>query len=439
VRRTGNTEEVNYIDGESGLSATTMEAPRERSRNYGWVVMGAFMAIDSAFTGIMFSLGLMLPLMTTDLDMSLQQSGWLGSANWMAIAILCIPLASWLARYNPRKVITLAALCSVPFVFIQGWAPNYWVLLISRIAFVAIGLARFPARPLLIQQWFPLEKIARVNSVLTIGMGAVGGSAVFFMGDLIGALNGWRNTFYLFGGIQVVILFVWMILARQGPAPVSATAPEVISAGRERPPIMAIFKYKTLWLLGIAVTGPFLCWGAMFTLWPQYVVTEKILSVSSASYALGLCLYGVMVGSLLCSFISERLGRRKLLLWGPGLLLPVATFGTLFSESFLMIAVFWALWGLLVIYFPIALTIPYEIPGIKPQEVAVATAFVMSVYMGGAALGPIMAGYIADASGSLRFALGVTCVFPFLLFIAGLLIPETGPRARTKAGRSTSA
>ena len=114
--------------------------------------------------------------------------------------------------------------------------------------------------------------------------------------------------------------------------------------------------------------------------------------------------------------------------------MPIATFGALFSDSFLMIAVFWAMWGLLVLYFPIALTVPYEIPGIKPQEVAVATAFVMTVYMGGAALGPIMAGHIADASGSLMFALGVACAFPFLLFIAGLLIPETGARARARVG-----
>jgi len=32
------------------------------------------------------------------------------------------------------------------------------------------------------------------------------------------------------------------------------------------------------------------------------------------------------------------------------------------------------------------------------------------------------------------FALVKTCAFPFLLVIAGLLIPETGPGARDKAG-----
>lgn len=406
-----------------------MEPPRGRSWNYGWVVIGAFLAIDSLVFGITFALGIMIPPMSGDLGMSLRQSGWLGSANWMVPAILSIPLASWLARYNPKKLVTLVAIFQVPLLFAQGWAPNYWILLVSRIAFMAIGLARFPARPLLIQQWFPLEKITMVNSVLTVGMGAAGATAVFFMGDIMDALNGWRNVFYLFGSIQAVILFVWVFLGRENPT----TAPEVKRAARESFPIKAMLKYKALWLLGIGVTGDMLCFGAMETLWPQYAVSEGIVSIERASYSLGLSYYGFMVGSLLGGVISQKIGRRKPLIWAPGIFLPFLTLGILFSHSYLMIALLWTLWGISETYFPIIMTIPYELPGIKPHEVAVAGAFVMAVFTAGAALGPIMAGHVADAFGSLKLALGITCAFPFLLVIAGLLIPETGPKGRAKA------
>jgi len=57
----------------------------------------------------------------------------------------------------------------------------------------------------------------------------------------------------------------------------------------------------------------------------------------------------------------------------------------------------------------------------------------MTMFTAGAALGPIMAGYLADAF-SLKLALGVSCLFVVLLFISGLLIPETGPRARADKG-----
>lgn len=410
------------------MNANNMKPPGGRSWNYGWVVIGAFMAIDSLVFGITFSLGIMIPVMSDDLGMSLRQSGWLGSANWMVPAILSIPLASWLARYNPKKLVTLVAIFQVPLLFAQGWAPNYWLLLLSRVAFMSIGLARLPARPLLIQQWFPLEKVTMVNTVLTIGMGAAGATTIFFMGDIMDALNGWRNAFYIFGSIQAVILFIWVFLGRENPA----TAPEVRKTAREPFPIKAILKYKTLWLLGIGVTGDMLCFGAMETLWPQYAVSKGIVSIERASYALGLSYYGFMVGSLLGGVISQKIGRRKPLIWAPGIFLPFLTLGILFSDSFVMIAILWTLWGVSETYFPIIMTIPYELPGIKPKEVAVAGAFVLAVFTAGAALGPIMAGHVADAFGSLKLALGITCVFPFLLVIAGLLIRETGPRGRAK-------
>jgi len=408
-----------------------MEPPRGRSWNYGWVVIGAFLALDSLVWGVTFSLGIMIPVMSGDLGMSLRQSGWLGSINWMVPAILAIPAASWLGRYSPKKLITIAAVFEVPLLFAQGWAPDYWVLMLSRVAFMAIGLARFPARPLLIQQWFPLEKVTMVNSVVTVGMGAAGAITVFFMGDIMDALNGWRNAFYLFGSIQAVILFVWVFLGRENPVTASEMRRDETSTLSSIKPFL---KSRILWLLGIGVAGDMICFGAMETLWPQYAVSEGIISIERASYVLGISYWGFTIGCLLGAIISQKIGRRKPLIWVPGIFLPFLTLGILFSHSYHMIALLWALWGLSEMYFPIIMTIPYELPGVKPHQVAVATAFMIAVFTAGGAMGPIIVGHVADAFGSLKLALGITCAFPFLLVIAGLLIPETGPAARAKAG-----
>ncbi len=398
-----------------------MEAPLGRSWNYGWVVVGAFLAIDATIMGITFSLGLMLPLLIKDLDMTLGQASWLGAANWEVSALLSIPVAFRLSRYSPKTLITISCLGEAPLLLAQGLAPNYWILLVCHIAYMSVGLARFAARPTLIQQWFPKEKVPLVNGVLTVGMGLAGGTVVLFMGDIMGALNGWRNTFYLFSAITAVLLVVWMMLGRENPASGVKEQPQEPGA------LKAILSNKTLWLLGIGVTGDMLCFGAMETLWPTYATGKGFISLEQASFCEGLSYYGFTAGSILGGLITMRLGRRKPLLWISGLLLPMITMGVLFSHSFPVLATLWFLWGLAELYYPVIMTIPYELPGMKPQGVVLATAFVFTVFTAGSGLGPLLAGHAAEAIG-LEKALLVTCFFPLLLFVAGLLIIETAPQ-----------
>lgn len=406
----------------TAFGQSEMKASKGTALNYGWVVIGAFLAIDATIMGITFSLGLMLPLMIKDLDMSLGQASWLGTVNWEVSAILSIPAAFWLSRYSPKALITMSCLGEAPLLLAQGLAPDYWVLLVCRIAYMAIGLARFAARPTMIQQWFPNEKVPLVNGVLTVGMGLAGGTVVFFMGDIMAALDGWRNTFYLFSAITAVLMMAWMILGRENPA----------SGVREQPQepgaLRAILRNKTLWLLGIGVTGDMLCFGAMETLWPTYATGKGFISLEQASFCEGLSYYGFTVGSILGGLLTMRLGRRKPVLWLSGLMLPLVTAGVLYSRSFPVLAFLWFLWGLAELYYPVIMTIPYELPGIKPQGVVLATAFVVTVFTAGSGLGPLLAGHVAGAIG-LEKALLITCFFPLLLFAAGLLILETGPRS----------
>jgi predicted MFS family arabinose efflux permease len=387
-------------------------------------VVGALMVIDSLIMGVTFTLGLMMPRISSDLGMSIQQVGWLGAMNWEVSAILTIPVTYAFARSSPRTIILVSCFLEAIFLAAQAYAPNYWLLLAGRIVFLASGLLRFAAAPMLVQQWFPRDQVTRVNTIYTVGSGIIGGTVVFFMGDLLEAFGGWRPIFLIFSAAAIVLFAAWWILGKEKPLPAE---PERSGASV----LKSLLKQKALWLLGIGITGDMLCFGAMETLWPQYATAKGFISLGNAGYCEGLSYYGFTIGSLLGGIISIRLGRRKPVLWISGLILPFVTLGIIFSHTFPVLALLWFFWGVAELYFPVIITIPYELPGIRPSEVAVASGIVFAIYTGGSGLGPLIGGYLAAALGSLERALVIICVFPVLLFVAGLIIPETGP-GRTK-------
>jgi predicted MFS family arabinose efflux permease len=400
------------------------ELIKAKPGNYGWVVIGALLVIDSLIMGVTFTLGLMMPRISSDLGMRIQQVGWLGAMNWEVSAILILPVTFRFARYSPKKIILISCILESILLVAQALAPNYWLLMVSRIVFMAAGLLRFAAVPMLVQQWFPKDQITKVNTVYTVGSGIIAGTVVFFMGNLLEAFDGWRTIFFIFSVIAFILFLAWMKLGRENA---SALAEQEKNNPIDLKPL---FTNKTLWLLGIGITGDMLCFGAMETLWPKYATSQGFISLSSAGYCEGLSYYGFTVGSLLGGLISIKLGRRKPVLWISGLILPFVTLGILFSHSFASLAVLWFFWGVAELYFPVIITIPYELPGIKPQEVAVATGIVYAIYTGGSGLGPLIGGYLAAALGSLERALMIICIFPVLLLITGLIMKETGPGRR---------
>jgi MFS family permease len=400
---------------------------KTKSANYGWVIIGALLVIDSLIMGVTFTLGLMMPRISHDLGMSIQQIGWLGAMNWEVSAILILPVTFYFARYSPRKIIAVSCFLEALLLIAQALVPDYGLLLLGRIIFMAAGLLRFAAVPMLVQQWFPKPEITRVNTIFTVGSGIIGGTVVFFMGNMLEAFGGWRVIFLIFSGIAFLLFIAWLKIGREQPLPEPTT--QDVSVSNLKP----IFQNKTLWLLGIGITGDMLCFGAMETLWPKYATSQGFISLGNAGYCEGLSYYGFTVGSLLGGLISIKLGRRKPVLWISGLILPFVTLGILFSHSFSTLAVLWFFWGVAELYFPIIITIPYELPNIKPREVAVASGLVYAVYTGGSGLGPLIGGYLAAAFGSLERALMIICLFPVLLLITGLIIQETGPGRRGRA------
>ena len=78
--------------------------------------------------------------------------------------------------------------------------------------------------------------------------------------------------------------------------------------------------------------------------------------------------------------------------------------------------------GIAWAFFPILFTVPFLLRGIRPRELGVALAFTIMMLSIGQSLGPLITGYLQEATGSLKLSLFILSFTSLSLCFAGLLL-----------------
>ena len=73
-------------------------------------------------------------------------------------------------------------------------------------------------------------------------------------------------------------------------------------------------------------------------------------------------------------------------------------------------------------FFPILITVPFNLRGIRPRELAVAFSFTMMMTSVGTSLGPLITGFLTEATGDLQLALFIMSFTSISLIIAGMTL-----------------
>jgi nitrate/nitrite transporter NarK len=71
-----------------------------------------------------------------------------------------------------------------------------------------------------------------------------------------------------------------------------------------------------------------------------------------------------------------------------------------------------------------------ELPNMTPRTGGVVLAFCLGIGNFGGFLGPVIVGYLTDLTGSYWPGFLICFAMSFSLLVGGLLLPETGPKAR---------
>ena len=406
-----------------------------RVSGYRWVVISLWFVCGTTAIMMISTLGILLPAISDDLHLSPGQQGALSSAAFWGSLGLAIPLSWWTSRYSPKMLTTVTLALGVVFLFLQGWAPAFAGLLVGRMGFGIANLAREPARALLTRQWFTQREVILVNSVSNVFFGVVVGAGLVLTPYLLGVFeDNWRTVLYAYSAFFAGLTVLWMTLGRE------RVTEEYLrrEAPRESGLLKGALSHRDLWVAGFGFLGVNMAGSAFISFYPTLLLDEYGISLqwSGAVLALGIFIGGV--GGLGVGIIVMQFDRRRNILQAMGMLMLGTYVGMISVGSIPLLMLFSLLNGVTWGFWPILQTVPFQIPGIRPREVAVALGFMVMAISGGFALGPLATGFLQEAFGDLKLALFIVSFGSLALIVSGTLLRIGGSRGLVAEGRGAA-
>ena len=386
-----------------------------------WVILGLLLFASVAAFMMAITVGILLPAISGDLSLRPTQQGFLGSSAFLGNLILALPLSWWTSQFRPKVLTTTTLAIGAILLSIQGWSPNFAVLLIGRLGFGITTMAREPARALLMHQWFAPREFIIVNSVYNALFGLVVGGGLAATPFILIALNdSWRMVMLSFCGLMAILTLLWVIIGRERSADGDGSQE---SAGHLEV-LKRVLNYRDLWIAGIGFAGATAGWSSFLSFYPTLMLNTYDVSLKWSGAILGL---GILVGGfsgIVLSYTTIALSpaRRKNLVQVLGVLMMATYFVMIRLDSVPLLFVVSALNGIGWGFWPILSSVPFYIPGIRPREVAIGSSLVMTMTSLGTFMGPSVTGILQEQTGDLRFALTFVCFAPLSLAVAATLL-----------------
>ncbi len=245
----------------------------------------------------------LLPEIATDLDVSIPVAGYLISAYALGVVIGAPLLVIAGRNYPPRRMLLLLAVMLSLFNALSIIAPNYEILLLSRLLSGLPHGAFFGVGAVVASKLADKGKEAQAVSIMFSGLTLANLLGVP-VGTFLGQQFSWNATFILIaaiGALTVISLYFWMPDLKLEKAHSMRTQ-------------LQFFRKKEAWLIiGITAIGL----GGLFC-WISYIA-PLLTEVSGFSpehipYILILAGLGMVIGNLLGGKLADRFSPPKTIL-----------------------------------------------------------------------------------------------------------------------------
>jgi MFS family permease len=399
---------------------------------YGYNIVAAGFVIQAVCIGAMFTYGVFFK----ELQIAF---GWsramISGASSMAFLIMGggAALAGGLNdRIGPRIILTTSAVVTGVGYLLMAGIQSLWQLYLLYGCLVGVGFATHDVITLsTAARWF-VKRRGIMSGFLKVGTGAGQLTIPLIVSSLIAAY-GWRQTYLILGGFTLIALVCAAQLMRRDPQSMGLqpdgalqnTQQSMTSNTDTDLPLAVIARSRLFWYICMAEFAGFF---SIFTVVVHIVPHARDIGLSP-TIAAGLLstIGGVsMLGRIVMGAASDRLGGRRSLIICFIVLLASLVWLLLASSA-------WMLYLFAIVYgfahgslFTVVSPAIAELFGTNSHGLLF--GFVLFSGTLGGSIGPLLAGFLFDQTGTYRIILMVLVLMAvFGLFLVTLLRPEKKP------------
>ena len=281
------------------------------------------------------SIAVITPDLISDLGLDVNGLSLISASFFYAFAVMQIPISMYLDVIGPRIAMAALSLLGVAGALVFALGDSVGTLVAGRLL-LGVGTACSLMGTLkLITLWFVPLRFATI-SALVLSFGTLGNMTAATPLVLMVQSIGWRMTFVVFAGINLLLTITFFVVVRDRPTILGVDhAPQVFSSNLLKllENLLNLFREKDYWIISLATFCRYGIFAAVQALWAgPYLMTVIGISPVATGNVLLLMGAGLIIGSPVCGWFSDILfkTRKKVIIMGlMGMCLILAVFAFL--------------------------------------------------------------------------------------------------------------
>jgi MFS family permease len=263
------------------------------------------------------STGVMIPHLQRDFEIDIISTSFLSSSYFYPYLLMQIPAGMAADRFGARRTILFSLLFFGVSITLLASATWFKVALVSRIMMGFVAAPGMACSLWLCARWFhPHYFPIAVGVIETLGMagGALGNSILSYT---INTILGWRGSLFILAGLSFLL---WCFCYFYIYDSYQQKSVKLDASHRSTPQVVAglwhILGSAQAWCCGIYSGLTFVSVSGFASFWSvPYCQMRYPAMLADAGNATALMFVGVAIGTPLCGWFSEWLGRRRLVMF----------------------------------------------------------------------------------------------------------------------------